>query len=107
MEKIEYTGEQTKLSHHARHRGAQSNLCDDDLDLVRRYGVLQHRTGACFYFVRKREVERYRSTEPRLAKLHDIVMIVSRDGTVITVYRNRHAQRDIRRKSKIYECPCY
>lgn len=110
MEKIqftEYTGEQTKLSRHAMHRGAQSNLCSDDLDLVRRYGVLQHRTGVCFYFVRKREVERYRGAEPRLAKLHDIVMIVANDGTVITIYRNRHALRDIRRKSKTFERPVY
>jgi hypothetical protein len=37
------------LSRHARRRGAQSNLSDRDLDLVRRYGVLEHRTGVRFY----------------------------------------------------------
>ncbi len=90
------------LSKHARRRGAQSNLSDRDLDLVRRYGVLEHRTGVRFYFVGRREVERYREVEPRLAKLHDIVMIVSSDDyVVITVYRNRNALKEIRRKSKV------
>jgi hypothetical protein len=90
------------LSRHARRRGAQSNLSDRDLDLVRRYGVLEHRTGVRFYFVGRREVERYRDVEPRLAKLHDIVMIVSNDDyVVITVYRNRNALKEIRHKSKV------
>ena len=90
------------LSRHARRRRAQSNLSDRDLDLVRRYGVLEHRTGVRFYFVGRREVERYREVEPRLVKLHDIVMIVSSDDyIVITVYRNRNALKEIRHKSKV------
>ncbi|MDQ3929810.1 MAG: hypothetical protein M3328_11795 [Chloroflexota bacterium] len=88
-------------SRHARHRGAQSNLCEHDLELVRTYGVLEHRTGVRFYIMRRREVERYRTVEPRLAKLHDIVMVVSNDERVIiTVFRSKRAQREIRRKSK-------
>lgn len=90
------------LSRHAKQRGAQSNLSDRDVELVRRYGVLEHRTGVRFYFVGRREVERFRHVEPRLNKLHDIVMIVSNDDClVITVYRNRKALKDIRRKSKV------
>jgi hypothetical protein len=89
------------LSKHARQREAQSNLSDFDLELVRKYGVLEHRTGVRFYFVGRREVERHRHAEPRLAKLHDIVLIVSSDDRmVITVYRNRNALKAIRRKSK-------
>ena len=92
---------QVQLTGHARQRGAQSNLCVDDLDLVRRYGVLEHRTGVRFYFVRRREVERFREVEPRLDRLHGVVLVVSADDCiVITVYRNRRALRDIRRKSK-------
>ncbi len=93
-----------RFSKHARQRGAQSNLCERDVEIVRRYGVLEHRTGVRFYFVGKREVERYRLVEPRLTKLHDIVLIVSNDDdcTVITVYRNSKALRDIRRKSKYH-----
>lgn len=92
----------TQLSKHGRQRAAQSNLSNDDVDLVRRYGVLEHRTGVRFYFIGRREVERYRFVAPRLAKLHDIVMIVSHnDDTVITVYRNKHALKQIRRKSKV------
>jgi hypothetical protein len=93
------------LSRHARQREAQSNLSDRDLELVRRYGVLEHRTGVRFYFVGRREVQRYRHVEPRIAKLHDIVLIVSSDGRmVITVYRNRNALKEIRRKSKTRFC---
>ena len=94
-------GASTGVSEHARRRGAQSNLRASDMELVRQYGILEHRTGVRFYILRRREVERYRHVEPRLAKLHDIVMIVSSDNTVITVYRNKKALRDIRRKPKM------
>jgi hypothetical protein len=91
----------TRLSRHAMQRGAQSNLREYDLELVRRYGVLEHRTGVRFYFIRRRDVARHRKAEPRLQKLHDIVMVVSNDdSTVITVYRNPKALKEIRRKSK-------
>ncbi len=93
---------QETLSQHARRRGAQSNLCSRDLELVRKYGVLEHRTGVRFYFLRSREVERFRSLEPRLAKLQGIVMIVAKDSDmVITIYRNPRALHDIRRKPKV------
>jgi hypothetical protein len=89
-----------RLSRHAKQRGAQSNLCERDLELVRRYGVLEHRTGVRFYFVRRRDVARYRTAEPRLVRLLGVVMIESNDHVVITIYRNRKALKDIRRKSK-------
>src|SRR5689334_2332204 len=90
------------LSKHAKLRGAQSNLCERDVEIVRRYGVLERRTGARFYVVLKRDVERFAPAEPRLRKLHDIVMVVSSDdSTVITVYRNARALREIRRKPKL------
>jgi hypothetical protein len=94
-------GASAGVSEHARQRGAQSNLRASDMELVRRYGTLEHRTGVRFYILRRRDVERYREVEPRLAKLHDIVMIVASDNTVITVYRNKKALRDIRRKPKM------
>ncbi len=98
----EGSGESAGLSEHARQRGAQSNLRASDMELVRQYGILEYRTGARFYVLRRREVERYRKVEPRLAKLHDLVLIVSGDGTtVITVYRNKKALREIRRKPKM------
>src|SRR5689334_16480435 len=37
------TWSDAKLSRHARHRSAQSNLCENDVELVRRYGVLERR----------------------------------------------------------------
>ncbi len=90
------------VSEHARQRGAQSNLRASDMELVRRYGILEYRTGVRFYILRRRDVERHREVEPRLAKLHDIVMIVSSDdSTVITVYRSKKALKDIRRKPKM------
>jgi hypothetical protein len=97
------TGSNASLSKHARRRGAQSNLSERDVDLVRTYGVLERRTGVRFYFVRRREVERFREVEPRLARLEGIVMVMSPEGTVITFYRNSKALRDIRRKHKFGE----
>ncbi|HEX8228809.1 MAG TPA: hypothetical protein VF826_05780 [Chloroflexia bacterium] len=99
------SGVNAGLSEHARQRGAQSNLRASDMELVRRYGILEHRTGVRFYILRRRDVERYREVEPRLSKLRDLVMIVSGDGTtVITVYRNKKALREIRRKPKMNLC---
>ena len=88
------------LTRHARRRGAQSNLCERDLEIVRMYGVLEHRTGVRFYFVRRREVERFQRAEPRLARLQGVVMVESNEAVIITVYRNRKALKEIRRKSK-------
>jgi hypothetical protein len=93
-------GDDAVLSNHARRRSAQSNLCDADVDLVCRYGILERRTGVRFYFMRKREVKRYRGLEPRLDKLEGLVMVMSPDGVVITFYRNSKALRSIRRKHK-------
>src|SRR4051794_25396571 len=98
----EFTVVDARLSWHARQRGAQSNLSEQDLEIVRRYGVLEHRAGARFYVMLRREVERFGDVEPRLRKLHDVVVVVARDdNTVITVYRNAKALRNIRRKPKM------
>jgi hypothetical protein len=91
---------EARFSKHAKRRSAQSNLCEHDVELVCRYGVLEHRTGVRFYFMRRREVEKYRAAEPRLERLQGLVMIISNDNIVITTYRNSRALRDIRRKSK-------
>lgn len=96
---------EARFSKHARRRSAQSNLCEHDVELVRRYGVLEHRTGVRFYFMRKREVEKYRAAEPRLTRLQGVVMIISNDDIVITTYRNSRALREIRRKSKFHNRP--
>jgi hypothetical protein len=93
---------EARFSKHAKQRSAQSNLCAQDVELVRRYGVLEHRTGVRFYFMRRREVEKYRDAEPRLARLEGVVMIISNDNIVITTYRNSRALREIRRKSKFH-----
>jgi hypothetical protein len=90
-------------SKHARRRGAQSNLRENDVELVRKYGVLERRTGVEFYFVRRREVKRFCDAEPRLSRLEGVVMVMSRDGVVITFYRNSKALRNIRRKHKFSE----
>lgn len=83
-------------------RGAQSNLRLQDCELVRRYGVLEHRSGVRFYVLRRRDVERFRDAEPRLQKLHDVVVVVAcDDNTIITIYRNAKALKKIRRKSKL------
>jgi hypothetical protein len=88
------------LSRHALHRSAQSNLSERDVALVQRYGFLQRRTGVRFYVMRRREVERHRAAEPRLARLEGVVMVMSQEGVVITLYRNSRALKEIRRKAK-------
>ncbi len=86
---------------HARKWLAQSNLLPSDVDLVRRHGTLQYRDGARLYFVRRRDVLRHRLAEPRMLKLHSLVLVVASDSeTVITAYRNGNGMRQIKRKPK-------
>lgn len=92
-----------RFTAHSNWRLAQCNMQRRDIGLVLKYGVLERRTGVRFYFIRKKDVERYRKVEPRLVKLHDAVVIVSSDDSwVVTMYRNKKALRTIRRKLKGY-----
>lgn len=91
--------ERFKVSEHAAQRMAQRNLDLGDLALVLRYGRVEHRTGVEFHFLGRRDLPA--GMERRLERLVGTTLIVA-SGEIVTVYRNRRALSEIRRKSKRY-----
>ncbi|MBX3277954.1 MAG: DUF4258 domain-containing protein [Acidobacteria bacterium] len=90
--------ERFKISKHAAMRMSQRNLDLGDLALVLHFGRVEHRTGAEFHFLGRRDVP---DGWTDLERLVGTTIVVS-GGEIITVYRNRRALPEIRRKSKHY-----
>ena len=88
------------LSRHAKLRSSHRNLSDDDISLVLKFGQKEYRTGACFYFLGQRNLPKSLRADNRYAKLVGTVLIVSHDGTIITLYRDPTALKKIRKKRK-------
>ncbi|HXG67499.1 MAG TPA: DUF4258 domain-containing protein [Blastocatellia bacterium] len=84
-----------RISKHASRRMAQRNLPPGDVETVIRYGHMEHRTGAEFYFLGKRDLPR--GLERRLEHLVGATVVVCRDE-VVTIYRNRRGLAEIKRK---------
>jgi hypothetical protein len=87
------------LTAHARQRGAQRGISPSQVALVTRLGRREHGHGAVHYFFGRQEVRRYRPLlGPRAEDLLNLVVVTKPDHVVLTVYRNEHASRLIRRK---------
>ncbi|MDB5097441.1 MAG: hypothetical protein JWM80_1862 [Cyanobacteria bacterium RYN_339] len=87
-----------QLSFHARQRASQRGLAQDEIDFVFHFGRKIFRTGIRFIFLGERDIpERYQRSHGYLA---GSTMLVSKDGTILTVYKNPEAIRVIKKKSK-------
>jgi hypothetical protein len=87
----------THVSRHAASRMAQRNIQPSDLSLVLRFGRVEYRAGAEFYFLGRRDIPD--GMELTLERLIGATVVVTH-GQIATVYRNRRALRAIRRKPK-------
>lgn len=76
------------LSRHACDRMNRRRLSGTGVDLVQQYGREVFARGAVFCFVGRKEVAAY-ADRADLTGVEGIHVLVSRDGMVITVYRNR------------------
>ena len=85
------------ISRHAALRMAQRNVSPDDASLVIRYGTVEYRTGAEFYFLAEHDIPLGRERD--LERLVGTTVLVER-GRIRTVYRNRRALHSIRCKPK-------
>jgi hypothetical protein len=89
-----------RQSGHARQRAAQRNLNAMDVQYIMLWGHEVRRTGALFYCLRAKDIPAQHRHLPQIARLAGAVVLASRAGEVITLYRNAHALRDIQRKLK-------
>jgi len=86
------------ISSHAAQRMAQRNLNSGDVSLIMRYGSIEYRAGAKFYFLRQRDIPQ--GMERQLERLVGSTLVTDGDE-VLTVYRNRRALHAIRCKRKL------
>jgi hypothetical protein len=91
----------TTLTSHAQARMRQRQFSQADLNYVREFGRLLRRTGICFYFLAARDVPLADRKLPWVQRLVGTTVLASADqAAVITLYKNRNALRDIRKKTK-------
>lgn len=94
------TCETQMLSIHAQQRLAQRNLDESAIEYVLMHGRVIRRTGIRFYVLRARDIPRQDRRESAISRLIGTTILVSRDETIITVYRNRRSLHTILRKHK-------
>ena len=88
------------FTQHARRRSARRNVAPDAVDYVLAYGRMIQRTGAMFYFLGRRDIPPCDRRASWASRLEGSIVIVSPDGAVITIYRNRRGLHTIARKMK-------
>lgn len=89
------------ITEHGQLRCAHRGIAPEQLDLVVRHGRCFHAAGMTFFFFGKREMRRWRELLGELTqRLSGLVVVVSPNGSVVTVYRNSDAPRHIKKKSR-------
>ncbi len=92
-----------KLTRHAFRRMNQRKISDEMINLALKCGCVIYNAGAKFVFVRKKDIPK--DIPKAIAeKIEGVVIVMSSvDGTIITVYKNKNALREIKRKIKRYD----
>ena len=79
-----------QLTRHAWERMSARSLPPDHVRWVLEYGRVVHTRGASIYVIGRRDVERFlREEGVDLSAVEGIQVVCSKDGTVLTAYRNR------------------
>jgi hypothetical protein len=80
---------------------AQRRLTDQDVDYVCSYGERYHCAGAIHCFLGWRSIPFEDRTNAAIQRLEGTTVLFDSDTQIVlTVYRNRRAQKQIRRKAK-------
>jgi len=88
-----------QLTNHAEYRAAQANLDKEKLKIVLRFGRIINRGHAMFYFLGKRDLPLEIRFDDFFNKLIGTTLVMDPAGqTIITVYRNKKAMKNIKRK---------
>lgn len=90
------------FSDHAMTRMAQRHLSATEVEYVVLYGRRLHTGGAIHCFLRWKDIPQDDRGNANIARLEGTTVLLSADttDTVITVFRNRSALKDITRKVK-------
>ena len=94
-----YKERNMKLTSHAVKRASQRGINLWDMQMAHKYGKRMYRTGVMFIFLRRKDLPS--SIYNCSRKLDGITLLVCpKEDTVITVYRNKQALQQIKRKGK-------
>lgn len=89
-----------ELTSHSMSRMQQRGIPAEALDMVRTYGRRIHCAGAVFCFMGKKDLPDGLSGSDR-ERLEGLTLVLSPDtDAVVTVYRNKRALREIRRRKR-------
>lgn len=92
---------QSVLSGHAQLRQVQRNYTNNEISYILRHGRMIRRTGICFYFLAAKDVPRDERRLEWVQRLIGSTVLVNAEGSdIITLYKNRHALHDIKKKVK-------
>ena len=87
------------FSEHARLRMAQRNLSASDVEYTLKNGRERRRGGAIHYTLRGKDIPKQDRSSNELKRLEGMtILIAPNDNQIITVYRNKDAYTDIRKK---------
>ncbi len=93
---------QLVYSHHAHKRMAQRGICKEDIEYVYEHGHRVYSGGVLHLFLRKKDIPPLDRRNADARKLEGTTILLSSGShaEVITVYRNKQALPQIRRKCK-------
>lgn len=91
-----------QFSTHALIRMAQRGISSQEIEYVCEHGRRFHRGGSVHYFLGKKDIPREDQQIADIRKLEGTTVLLDRETqrVVLTVYRNKHAPKKIRRKEK-------
>ena len=93
-----------EYSDHAITRMAQRGFSDEDVRYIMKHGQRIHRTGIVFYFLGRKDIPEEDLKEKKYRRLEGSTILINtvddNEQVIITVYRDRGALRNIRRKHK-------
>jgi hypothetical protein len=78
-----------KLTEHAETRANARGIAQCDMESILAFGREVHTRGAVIYAVGRREVERAEAISEDISELEGWHIVCSRQGEIITVYKNR------------------
>ena len=84
---------------HSTERQRRRGITDDQLDFTLRYGTRLHVTGAVLYYLRRRDIPAWVELD-YAARVHGTVAVVSRDGALLTTYRNPKVLRRLKKRPR-------
>jgi hypothetical protein len=80
-------------SQHAQIREGQRGISQKQVVLAFKYGRVIHARRAVYHVIGKKEIDKYVSIEPELKNMNGIQLVMSVNGTILTVFRNKDLRK--------------